>query len=63
MSSGSIGRTKFNVVNSVYYQHAIDALTTIGPNYKGPNLHVIHGYYLIKAVDEVRIYVESYREI
>eukprot|EP00258_Populus_trichocarpa_P041069 XP_024457088.1 uncharacterized protein LOC112327550 [Populus trichocarpa] len=53
----------FNVVNSVYYQHAIDAVTTMGPGYKGPNLHAIRGYYLAKAVDEVKIYVETYREI
>jgi hypothetical protein len=53
----------FNIVNSVYYQHAIDALTTMGPSYKRPNLHIICGYYLAKMVDEVRIYVESYREI
>eukprot|EP00258_Populus_trichocarpa_P021175 XP_024437194.1 uncharacterized protein LOC112323393 [Populus trichocarpa] len=53
----------FNAVNSVYYQHAIDAVTAMGPGYKGPNLHAIRGYYLAKAVDEVKIYVESYREI
>nr|XP_034903226.1 uncharacterized protein LOC118040408 [Populus alba] len=49
----------FNAVNSVYYQHAIDAVTTMGPGYKGPNLHAIRGYYLAKAVDEVKIYVEN----
>jgi hypothetical protein len=53
----------FNAVNFVYYQHAIDAVTVMGPGYKGPNLHAIRGYYLAKAVDEVKIYVESYREI
>eukprot|EP00258_Populus_trichocarpa_P037860 XP_024453879.1 uncharacterized protein LOC112326992 [Populus trichocarpa] len=53
----------FNVVNSVYYQHAIDVVIAIGPGYKGPNLHVIRGYYLAKAVDEVKSYVETYREI
>jgi len=53
----------FNVVNSVYYQHAIDAVTAMDLGYKGPNLHVIRGYYLAKAVDEVKIYVETYREI
>jgi len=53
----------FNVVNSVYYQHAIDVVTAMGPGYKGLNLHVICDYYLAKAVDEVKIYVESYREI
>jgi len=56
-------RVSFNVVNSVYYQHAIDAVTVMSPGYKGPNLHAICGYYLVKAVNEVKIYVESYREI
>jgi len=56
-------RVSFNVVNSMYYQHAIDVVTTMDLGYKGPNLHVIRGYYLVKAVDEVKIYVESYREI
>ena len=49
----------FNVVNSVYYQHAIDGITTMGPSYKGPNFHALRGYYLAKAVDEVKIFVES----
>ncbi|XP_034899368.1 uncharacterized protein [Populus alba] len=40
-----------------------DVVTAMGPGYKGPNLHAIRGYYLAKAVDEVKIYVESYREI
>ncbi|XP_024467393.1 uncharacterized protein LOC112329121 [Populus trichocarpa] len=53
----------FNAVNSVYYQHAIDVVTDMGPGYKGPNLHAIRGYYFAKAVDEVKIYVETYREI
>jgi hypothetical protein len=53
----------FNVVNSVYYQHAIDVVTATGPGYKGTNLHAIRGYYLAKAVDEMKIYIESYREI
>ena len=53
----------FNVVNYVYYQHVIDVVTAIGPGYKRAKLHAIRGYYLTKAVDEVKIYVESYREI
>jgi len=53
----------FNAINSAYYQHAIDVETAMGPGYKGSNLHDIRGYYLAKAVDEVKIYVESYREI
>jgi hypothetical protein len=46
----------FIVVNFVYYQHAIDALTAMGPSYKRPNLHVIRGYYLAK----VRIFWSPY---
>eukprot|EP00258_Populus_trichocarpa_P045448 XP_024461467.1 uncharacterized protein LOC112328240 [Populus trichocarpa] len=53
----------FNAFNFVYYQYVIDAVTAIGPGYKGPNLHAIRGYYLAKAVDEVKIYVVTYREI
>ena len=53
----------FNAVNSVYYQHAINVVIAMGPGYKGPNLHVIRDYYLTKMVDEVKIYVETYREI
>jgi hypothetical protein len=52
----------FNAANSVYYQHAIDGITAMGPGYKGPNFHALRGYYLAKAVDEVKIFVESYRE-
>jgi hypothetical protein len=51
----------FNVTNFVYYQYAIDGMTTIGPGYKGPIFHALR-YYLAKTVDEVKIFVESYRE-
>ena len=44
----------FNAVNSVYYQYGIDAVTAMGPGYKGPNLHDIRDYYLAKAFDEVK---------
>jgi len=50
----------FNAANSVYYQHAIDGITAMGLGYKGPNFHALRGYYLAKAVDEVKIFVESY---
>ena len=53
----------FNTANSIYYQHAIDGITTMGPGYKGPNFHALRGYYLAKVVDEMKIFVESYREI
>jgi hypothetical protein len=47
----------------VYYQHVIDVVTVMSSSYKRPNLHAIRGYYLVKTIDEVKIYVESYREI
>ena len=53
----------FNAINSMYYQHAINAATTMCPGYKAPTLHAIRGYYLAKTVDEVKIYVETYQEI
>jgi hypothetical protein len=28
-------------------------------DYKRPNFHALHGYYLEKAVGEVKIYIES----
>ena len=31
----------------------------MGPGYKGPNFHGLRGYYLAKAIDEVKIFVES----
>ncbi|XP_061981452.1 uncharacterized protein LOC133701532 [Populus nigra] len=43
--------------------YGIDVVTVMSPGYKRSNLHVIRGYYLAKAVDEVKIYVETYREI
>jgi hypothetical protein len=53
----------FNAANSAYYQHAIDGIIAMSPGYKGPNFHALRGYYLAKAVDEVKNFVESYREI
>ena len=52
----------FNVVNSIYRQHVINGIIAMSPTYKGPNFHVLHGYYLTKTVDEMKIYVESYQE-
>jgi len=47
----------FNAANSVYYQYAIDGITVMGPGYKWSNFHALRGYYLAKAVDEVKIFV------
>ena len=52
----------FNIVNSVYYQHVIDVVTTMSLGHKWPNFHAFCGYYLAKMVDEVKIYIERYRE-
>jgi len=59
----SRAKRSLNAVNSVYYQHVIDVVTVMSSSYKRPNLHAIRGYYLVKTIDEVKIYVESYREI
>jgi hypothetical protein len=47
----------FNAANSIYYQHAINGITA-----KRPIFHALRGYYLAKVIDEVKIFVESYRE-
>jgi len=52
----------FNAANSIYYQHAINGITAIVPGYKRPIFHALRGYYLAKVIDEVKIFVESYRE-
>ncbi|PKI54062.1 hypothetical protein CRG98_025556 [Punica granatum] len=56
-------RIPFNTVNSLYYQQAIDAIASMGVDYKGPSFHDLRGYLLTKNVEEVRKYVDSYRPI
>ena len=47
----------FNAANSVYYQPMIDAITGIGPSFKGPSPHDFRGSLLKDVVQEVRIYL------
>ncbi|KAK7386773.1 hypothetical protein VNO78_27109 [Psophocarpus tetragonolobus] len=51
----------FNAINSAYYQPMIDAISSMGPSYKGPNFHRVRGYLLNKWVDDVRKLVDGYR--
>ncbi|KAG4399713.1 hypothetical protein AAZX31_08G274000 [Glycine max] len=51
----------FNAINSAYYQPMIDAISSMGPSYKGPNFHRVRGCLLNKWVDDVRKLVDGYR--
>lgn len=51
----------FNVVNSMYYQKMIDAVTAAGPGYKGPSYHAVHVPLLRNQKKEVQLLVESQR--
>ncbi|XP_038713411.1 uncharacterized protein LOC120007282 [Tripterygium wilfordii] len=53
----------FNAVNSKFYQHAIDAIASMGAGYKGPSFHDMRGHLLTKNVAEVRNFVENFRAI
>lgn len=51
-----------NAINFVYYLHATNIITTLSHRFKRPNFHALHGYYLAKEIDDVKLYVESYQE-
>ncbi|XP_057429892.1 uncharacterized protein LOC130722998 [Lotus japonicus] len=53
----------FNAVNLAYYQPMIDAICSMGPGYKAPNMQRVRGFLLSKWVDEVKKLVESYRNV
>jgi hypothetical protein len=40
----------------------MNVITTMSYGFKRPNFYALHGYYLAKAIDEVKLYVESYQE-
>lgn len=44
----------FNAVHSFYFQPMIDAVASMGASYKGPNFHSIHGYFLLKNVQQTK---------
>ncbi|XP_057757176.1 uncharacterized protein LOC130976341 [Arachis stenosperma] len=53
----------FNAVNSAYYQPMIDAITSMGAGYKGPNYPRVREYLLSKLVEDVRKIIDGYGEI
>jgi len=53
----------FNAINLTYYQHMIDAISSMSSGHKAPNFYRICGPLLNMWVDEVRKLVESYEEV
>ncbi|RVW83525.1 hypothetical protein CK203_054213 [Vitis vinifera] len=52
-----------NAVNSFYFKPMLDAISTIGPGYKGPNYYQLRINLLKDAKKEVQLLVDSYRAI
>ena len=52
-----------NVVNSFYFKPMLDAISTIGLGYKGPNYYQLRVNHLKDAKKEVQLLVDSYRAI
>ena len=52
-----------NVVNSFYFKPILDAISAIGPRYKGPNYHQLWVNLLKDVKKEVQLLVDSYCEI
>ncbi|KAF5481498.1 hypothetical protein F2P56_002142 [Juglans regia] len=53
----------FNAAQSKFYQPAIDAMTAIGPGFKGPSLYELRGNLLKMAVNEVQDYLQQIKKI
>ncbi|XP_035542143.1 uncharacterized protein LOC118344831 [Juglans regia] len=53
----------FHVAQSKFYQPAIDALTAIGPGFKGPSLYELRGNLLKMVVDEVQDYLQQIKKV
>ncbi|KAG5241831.1 zinc finger protein [Salix suchowensis] len=49
----------FNSANSYYYQPMLDAVTSIGPGFKGPSYHDLRGPLLKDVVHDVHEYIFS----
>ena len=47
----------FNGANSCYYQPMIDAITSMGPGFKGPSFHDLRGPLLKDIVHDVHEYL------
>ncbi|RVW46411.1 hypothetical protein CK203_081776 [Vitis vinifera] len=52
-----------NAVNSFYFKPMLDAISAIGPGYKGPNYHQLRVNLLKNAKKKVQLLVDSYRAI
>jgi hypothetical protein len=52
----------FNAANSPYYQTMIDAVATIGPDFKAPTYHDYRGSLLINVVHITRDYVNDLKK-
>ncbi|KAG6631013.1 hypothetical protein CIPAW_13G061100 [Carya illinoinensis] len=53
----------FNAAQSKFYQPAIDAMTAIGPGFKGPSLYELRGNLLKMAVNEVQNYLQQIKKV
>eukprot|EP00258_Populus_trichocarpa_P043485 XP_024459504.1 uncharacterized protein LOC112327975 [Populus trichocarpa] len=62
MLSPEVANKRKSKITGAVKQSSANGITVMGPGYKGPNFHALRGYYLAKAVDEVKIFVESYQE-
>ncbi|XP_031272895.1 uncharacterized protein LOC116131387 [Pistacia vera] len=51
-----------NVINSIYFQPMVDAITAIGPGYKIPTYHNLHVNLLRDARKEVQLLVDGYKK-
>ena len=52
----------FNAAQSKFYQPAIDAMTAIGPGFKGPSLHELRGSLLQMTVNDVQDYLQEIKK-
>ncbi|XP_031262581.1 uncharacterized protein LOC116120753 [Pistacia vera] len=51
-----------NVINSIYFQPMVDAITAIGPGYKIPTYHNLRVNLLRDARKEVQLLVDGYKK-
>ena len=49
----------FNSANSYYYQPMLDAVTSMGPGFKGPSYHDLRGSLLKDVVHDIHEYILS----
>ncbi|XP_042984801.1 uncharacterized protein LOC122313688 [Carya illinoinensis] len=61
--SWSDSNLPFNTAQSKFYQSVIDAMTAIGPGFKGPSLYELRGNLLKMTVNEVQDYLQQIKKI